>query len=286
MKKNWVRSLIAVAMTAALTLTLAQPTQAAEKLKLLLNMSFSGKAGTLVSNKIFNYDVAPGGNGERIWYTTKDKRNLSLDGHGNLVFTATRLTDANDPEYYYRDTGAEFTSARVQTQGKMSFMYGRLSARIKTAAGKGSWPAFWLLGSNIDRVGWPASGEIDIVETKGSSPNTAFGTIHGPGYSGGQGIGGQSFGEVDLSAGFHTYTLDWKKNWIQFSVDGVPYKEIIPAYAAPNKWVYNQRFFMILNLAMGGIFTGDIDKNLNQSKFTIDWIKYYQVNGQGTLYYK
>jgi beta-glucanase (GH16 family) len=285
-KKNWVRSAAALALVALLSTTFANAADAASKPKLLLNWEFSGKAGTKVSSKIFNYDMFPGGNGERVWYTQNDKNTLSLDGKGHLVFKATKLDDVNDPNYLMRDTGALFKSARVQTQYKMSFKYGRLSARIKTSAGAGTWPAFWLLGANIDSESWPACGEIDILETKGSNPNGAYGTVHGPGYSGGQGIGGVFTSASDLSAGYHTYTLDWKKDWLQFSVDGIPYKTITPRDALPNKWVYNQRFFLILNLAMGGIFTGDVDPNLTNATFSIDWIKYWQVNGQGTLYKK
>ncbi len=283
------RGLVVMATLALLAPLLAQPAEAATKTKLLLNLSFTGKAGTRPDKKIFTYDYFPGGNAESQWYTNRP-RNVSLDGTGSLAFHADRIPSADfpDTDFAARDRGANFTGARLNTQGKLRFRYGRISARIKTAAGGGAWPALWLLGTNIGSASWPACGEIDIMETAGNQPKYVYGTLHGPGYSGGQAIGGiyalnsATFGAA-MSDDFHVYTIDWQKNSIKWFVDGELYQSATPKSVSPNKWAYNHDFFLIVNLAMGGTFGGEIDPDLQTSEMKVDWIKYYSLNGQGSF---
>jgi beta-glucanase (GH16 family) len=177
----------------------------------------------------------------------------------------------------------EFESARIQTKGKLNFQYGRLEARIKVPVGDGTWPAFWLLGSDISSNAWPNCGEIDIMETKGSEPYTVHGTAHGPGYSGGDGIVNTKTVSSRLGSGYHIYALDWTKNKMVWSIDGKTYHVVTPSIVGNHTYVFNKPMFMILNVAAGGWFAGDIDPDLNSAQMTVDYIRYYSINGQGRV---
>ena len=167
-------------------------------------------------------------------------------------------------------------------RGKVDFKYGRIKGRIRVAEGVGTWPAFWMLG--YDGQQWPDCGEIDIVETRGYMDNVAFGTIHGPGYSGGNGRGSVFDNVKPLSKWYHTYAIDWTPDKIVFSVDYQPYFTVEPMDVTPNEWAYNNReFYLIANLAMGGEFTGEIDPKVNKAQMSIDYIKYYSINGVGKV---
>jgi beta-glucanase (GH16 family) len=143
---------------------------------------FEGEKNQAPDPQKWTYDIGTGqngwGNGEFQTYTQRPE-NVGLDGSGNLVITAL-----NQPF-----GGANFSSARLKTQGLFAQKYGRFEARIKTPYGPGIWPAFWMLGENINEVSWPFCGEIDIMELRGQAPNTMYGTVHGPGYSGGNSVG-------------------------------------------------------------------------------------------------
>ena len=183
----------------------------------------------------------------------------------------------------------QFTSAKLKTAGKLMFQYGKLEIRMKVPSGDGTWPAFWMLGNDLLKgIPWPDSGEIDILETKGSLPNTAFGTIHGPGLAGGAGGGfGSTFtSPTPLTSGFHTYAIEWKKNQIDFYVDDNLYFTAASNDSSTGTWVYNQPFFMILNLAMGGEFTGDLDPAMTKAQMSIDYIHFYSINGVGKVFTK
>jgi hypothetical protein len=123
---------------------------------------------------------------------------------------------------------------------------------MRIPRGQGIWPAFWMLGNDIGSVGWPTSGEIDIMENIGREPNTVHGTIHGPGYSGGEGIGaGYTIGGAFADA-FHTFAVEWGPDFIAWFVDGVQYQRRTPADLGGDRWVFNHPFFMIMNVAVGG----------------------------------
>jgi beta-glucanase (GH16 family) len=263
------------------------PKQAAVSKKLIWKQEFTGKSGVKPSSKIFNYDLGGGGwgNYEHQAYTN---HNATLNGTGALNLKLQRITvDLTDLyETCPIDTvgnACEFESARIQTKGKLNFQYGRLEARIKVPVGDGTWPAFWLLGSDISSNAWPNCGEIDIMETKGSEPFTVHGTAHGPGYSGGDGIVNTKTVTSRLGAGYHIYALDWTKNKMVWSIDGKAYHVVTPSIVGNHTYVFNKPMFMILNVAAGGWFAGDIDPDLNSATMSVDYIRYYSINGQGKV---
>ena len=153
--------------------------------------------------------------------------------------------------------GREYTSARLKTEGKKTFTYGRVEARMKLPYGKGMWPAFWMLGGNS----WPDTGEIDIVENLGREPSIAHGTIHGPGYSGAAGPAGSYTlpGSAAFSDDFHLFAIEWESNAIRWYVDDTLYSTKTPADISGKTWVFDHGFFIILNLAVGGEWPGNPD---------------------------
>ncbi|GHJ41374.1 ricin-type beta-trefoil lectin domain protein [Streptomyces sp. TS71-3] len=218
---------------------------------------FDGSAGSAVNGSRWTQETGDnsGNNHERQYYTAGNA-NAALDGQGHLVITARRENPGNYNCWYGR---CEYTSARMNTAGKISAQYGHIETRMKIPRGQGMWPAFWMLGNGGG--GWPAQGEIDIMENIGKEPGTVHGTIHGPGYSGSGGIGagyslpgGQAFAD-----NFHTFAIDWAPNSIKWSVDGNVYQTRTPADVGGNQWVFNKSFFIILNLAVGGDWPGNPD---------------------------
>jgi len=170
-----------------------------------------------------------------------------------------------------------YTSARLKTQGKASWTYGRVEARIQIPRGQGIWPAFWMLGENVTSVGWPGCGEIDIMENIGREPARVHGTVHGPGYSGANGVGTS----YDLHAGafaddFHVYAIEWEGQAIRWYVDGALYLTITPA-SVSGTWVFNHRFFIILNVAVGGYWPGNPDATSTFPQvMRVDYVRVYQ----------
>ena len=256
---------------------------AAAASKLLWRQEFNGRANSAPDTKVFGYDLGDGGgwgNSEEQYYTNK-RENVRIDGKGNLVLSAVRIAD---PLNFGPCFTCKFTSARIKTQDKLHFRYGRLVVRAKIPAGVGTWPAVWMLGGDLGKsTSWPASGEIDIMEAKGSLPTYAFGTVHGPGYSGGGAVGGIYSSPTTLSDDYHNFAINWLPNSIEFEVDGTPYFQVTPNSIGDNKYVFNKEFFLILNIAMGGNFTGDIDPELARADLYVDYIRYYSINGVGKV---
>jgi beta-glucanase (GH16 family) len=212
------------------------------------------------------------GNEERQYYTD-DPSNAATDGNGNLVIT---LDEADrSQECYYGP--CEFDSARLITQNKAEFAYGRIESRLQVpTGGDGLWPAFWSLGTDITYNPWPGAGEIDVMENVSRIPHQIFGTIHGPGYNGGGSFSGiYDFGErVDL--GYHTFTVEWEPNLITWYVDGVQYHQATPS-DVPGPWVFEKPFFLLLNFAIGGNFGGAIDPaNTYPQEYLVDYVRVYQ----------
>lgn len=210
---------------------------------------FDGTAGQSPDPAKWTYDIGTGDNGwgnQELQYYTDRPQNVSLDGDGNLAITARRESFGGRP----------FTSARIKTQGRLEQAYGRFEARIKLPYGPGIWPAFWLLGSDVDSIGWPQCGEIDIMEYRGQQTNLINGTVHGPGYSGGGSIT-KTFGFTNdrFDKDFHLFVVEWGKNYLRFYVDDVLYQEIKPE-DLPGQWVFDKPFFIILNVAVGGNYVG------------------------------
>ena len=229
--------------------------------------NFDGEAGQLPDATKWAIDLGTGeggwGNSELQTYTNKPE-NISFDGEGNLVITAI-------------NNGGSYTSARINTQSLFAQKYGRFEARLKTPYGPGMWPAFWMLGENIETVGWPQCGEIDIMELRGQEPNIIHGTIHGPGYSGGNPVT-KSYGLTDnrFDTDFHIFAVEWNENKIDFFVDDYLYQRI-ERKEVPGQWVYDQPFHILLNVAVGGNYVGfPTPQTPFPQKMIVDYVKVYQ----------
>ncbi|NBU32132.1 MAG: glycoside hydrolase family 16 protein [Actinobacteria bacterium] len=265
--------------------------------KLLWKEEFNGKTRAWPNENIWNYDIGNNGgwgNNENEYYTmsnartdcgaitktVKGKKKTVCTGNGSLVITANKIP----PDSIEADSCANcsFFSARLNTQGKLGFKYGRIEARIKMPKGDGTWPALWLLGKNINRVNWPTCGEIDIVEV-GTDPYVANSTIHGPVNFGAGGItnGGKQV-DSPLYEGYHVFRMDWFPTKFVFYLDGVPHYTLtrseVTGAAYNGRWVYDQEFFLILNLAMGGNYVGGTpDPMLKSAQMKVDYIRYFQI---------
>jgi beta-glucanase (GH16 family) len=207
------------------------------------------------------------GNNELECYTTRTN-NARIE-RGQLVIEAHKENHM----------GSSYTSARLKTLGKASWAHGRIEARIQLPRGQGIWPAFWMLGTNITSVGWPACGEIDIMENVGREPKSIHGTVHGPGYSGSGGIGG-AYSLPDggtFADGFHVYAIEWTTNQIKWFVDEQPYFSVTPASLPAGKaWVFSQSEFLLLNLAVGGNWPGKPDSTTTfPQRMTVDYVPVY-----------
>lgn len=257
--------------------------------KLVWSDEFNGAAGSPPDPANWNYDLGGGGwgNGEIETYTNSAK-NVFQDGKGNLVIQVLK------------DAQGNYTSTRLQT-GKpgssagtadLSWQYGRIEARIKLPYGLGVWPAFWMLGESIGKVGWPRSGEIDIMENFGTRRNNASvntGTIHGPANSSSSprdypphGIGASTTlpsGET-VYGDYHVYAIEWAQDSIQFFLDGKLYQTLTPASLPSGAvWEFNAPFFILLNVAIGGpkTFLGTPDPSVTfPQQMLVDYIRVYQ----------
>lgn len=237
--------------------------------KLIWSDEFNGPAGSPPNSSKWVFELGHNGWGNAELETYSDSPdNCRLDGAGHLVVEA-RLTQP-----------ATYTSARIKTLSKFTFQYGRVESRIRVASGQGLWSAFWLLGANVAGVGWPASGEIDIMENLGRDPSAVHGTIHGPGYSGGKGIG-KPYRLPDkqrFADDFHVYAIDWVANRIAFFVDGNLYHTVAPSSLPKGtKWVFDHPFYLILNLAVGGIWPRNPDATtVFPQQMVIDYVRVYE----------
>ena len=209
----------------------------------------------------WGYDLGAGGwgNSELQYYTNRVDN--VLVSNGTLKIIAKK-------EAY---SGSNYTSARLLSKGKFSFQYGKVEVSAKLPAGAGSWPAIWMLGDNFATAGWPTCGEIDIMEQKGSDMNRIYSTLHYLGHSGSGGIG-SSFLINNVTTEFHKYGLIWSSASLQFLVDDVVYYTFVNSTSVP----FNQNFFMILNLAMGGTFGGTVDPAFNSALMEVDYVRVYQ----------
>lgn len=232
--------------------------------------------GNSLDESVWNYETGTGnggwGNQEKQYYTAREKNIRVKDG--NLQIQAYK-EDYN---------GSAYTSARIQTKGKKSFKYGKMEARIKFPAGGGTWPAFWMLGSN---GAWPACGEIDIVEYVGNIPKRASFALHSSARHGGSPITKVTYFDNNLYEDFHTYGVIWEeeedigRDVIKFTVDDVVYFTVTENATYLNStyyWPYQQYYYFILNLAIGGNMGGAIDDAIfnNDVIMYVDWVRVYQ----------
>lgn len=247
--------------------------------KLTFNDEFEKAANSPIDTSKWMAEIGGGGWGnQELQYYTNSINNAYHDGQGNLVIKAIKLSPPLTLSCWYGQ--CQYTSARLITKGKFEQKYGRFEARIKVPKGQGMWSAFWMLGNNIDTVGWATCGEIDIMENIGREPKIVHGTMHGPGYNGANGISSSYNSTNDQPFGddFHIYASEWSENKIQFFVDGVLYKTMTPANLPQNaNWVFDHPFFMILNFAVGGPWGGVPDNtSVFPNAMVIDYVRVYK----------
>jgi hypothetical protein len=239
---------------------------------LFSNLIFSDEfdVNGVPDNTKWGFDIGTGcpnlcgwGNNEAQYYTSRtDNVNVK---DGILTITAKK-------ENYM---GSSYTSTKILTKGKFDFTYGKVEVRAKLPKGKGTWPAIWMLGANIDEVGWPACGEIDIMEHFGKSQGTVSSAMHTPSSHGATVNYGDQFLE-DVSTEFHIYVVEWTEEEIVFKVDDVEHYRYNPSVKNDSTWPYNKDQYLIMNIAMGGTAGGPIDANFTESSMEIDYIRVYQ----------
>jgi beta-glucanase (GH16 family) len=280
-------ALLGIIFAACSTLAIAQTNHSAPA-----NSAAANSAWTLVWSDEFNapngsavdaskWVSETGGNGwgnqELEYYTNRPHNAHQQDGNLVIKVMNEKFTG---PDGVTRD----YTSARLKTLGKFSQTYGRFEARIKIPRGQGIWPAFWMLGNDIDKPGWPACGEIDVMENIGKEPALVHGTIHGPGYSGEAGIG-SPYNLADkkpFADDFHVYAVEWGPNAIRFYVDKDLYATRTPAdLPKGTKWVYDHPFFLLLNVAVGGGWPGNPDAtSVFPQTMLVDYVRVYRGTGK------
>ena len=264
--------------TTAPTTTIATPppitTEPPEGFELVWSDEFDGNEIDLAN---WTYDLGGWGwgNGESQTYTDRPE-NARLQ-NGLLVIEGRQE----------RIEGSYYTSARLKTEDLQEFQYGFFEARIKVPEGAGMWPAFWMLGSSFESdpddptaSNWPTAGEIDIMEYVGKQPTLAYGTLHGPGYAGSTGLGNLYRHDGQIADEFHTYAIEWDFDGIRWLFDGEVYGEKSRDIVG-DRWVFDQPFFFILNLALGGSFPGPIGLDVEFPKYMyVDYVRVYQAPDQ------
>lgn len=243
---------------------------------LLWSDEFEGEAGTPINPEYWTHDTGGSGWGNNeLEYHTDRVENASLDGSGNLAIVA-RQEPVEGHRCWYGS--CSYSSARIISWDKVEFTYGRVEARIQVPRGQGIWPAFWMLGADFYSVGWPNSGEIDIMEVIGKEPRTVYGTIHGPGYSGAGGMGGSYTLNEDLADDFHVFAVDWDPNVMRWYVDGELVNTVSTNDLRGREWVFNHDFFIILNVAVGGNWPGSPDETTEfPQTMLVDYVRVYQL---------
>lgn len=220
--------------------------------ELVWSDEFNGAAGTPPAPTKWSPDIGGSGWGNQELEYNTNNQNAFQDGQGNLVLEARK----DNPEGYQCWYGpCQYSSARISTKGIFSFTYGLIEARIKVSSGQGFWSSFWLLGANFPQVGWPACGEIDIVENIGRLPNVVISTVHGRGNF--RIHGTYTLPKGNLSDGFHVFALQWDPSHLYLSMDGITYSTFSKSSFADQKaWVFDHPFNIILSNAVGGQWPG------------------------------
>jgi len=218
---------------------------------------------------LWSYEIGTGMNGwgnNELQYYTDRPENVEVR-NGMLLITARRENFE----------GSAYTSARLITKGKFDQKYGRFEARMRLPYGQGIWPAFWMLGSDIDVNPWPGAGEIDIMEYRGQEPTVVLGSVHGPGYSAGNAITKRyNLGNDRFDTGFHVFGIEWGEDYINYYVDDVLYNQITPE-DVPGEWVFDKPFYILINLAVGGSFVGSPNsETVFPQTMLVDYVRVYQ----------
>jgi beta-glucanase (GH16 family) len=215
----------------------------------------------------WGYELGYIRNDEKQYYTSRPE-NARIEG-GNLVIEARKESLQ----------GFAYTSASINTLGHFEFQYGRVEVRAKLPAGTGMWPAIWTLGVNRRTVGWPACGEIDIMENVGFDPLRIHGTVHTTAYNHTKGT--QKTATVDIanpSADFHVYAMEWSRDRIEVSVDGQKYFTFSNEGTGTQTWPFDAPQYLLINLAIGGSWGGQkgIDDSRFPARYLVDYVRIYQ----------
>lgn len=235
----------------------------AQEKKLLWQENFDGSK---LNEKVWSFDLGDGcpnlcgwGNAEKQIYTKKNH----IVSNGHLIIEV-------------RKEDNKYTSTRISTKEKKHFKYGYIETRVKLPQGKGVWPAFWMLGENISKVGWPTCGEIDILEYVGKEPKTIFTSLHTKA-SHGNTINSKKTIIKNVEDDFHIYAIDWSKEKIDFYIDSKLVYTFQPKEKTTQNWPFKQPFYFIVNLAIGGHFGGpEIDDAIFPQRYIIDYIKVFE----------
>ncbi|ADQ45037.1 glycoside hydrolase family 16 [Caldicellulosiruptor kronotskyensis 2002] len=247
---------------------------APEGWKLVWSDEFNATPAPGVDENKWTYEIGGGGWGNNeLQYYTNSIKNVYIEQDPDNPNNGFLVIKAIKEDY----KGYHYTSGRIKTAGKFEFTYGRVEMRAKLPYGQGIWPAFWMLGSNINTVGWPNCGEIDIMEFVGKTPTRIYGTIHGPGYSGDNSIGAWHEYPKGFTDDFHTYAIEWEPNVIRWYFDGELYQVRTVSDLVGKTWVFDHDFYIILNLAIGGNWPGSPDAStVFPQKFVIDYVRVFQ----------
>lgn len=250
----------------------AAPLLAAENRRLVWADEFDQLDGSAPNAANWVFDLGGKGWGNNELQTYTDRRENSRIENGALVIEARKETFTGVDKIK-----RSYTSARLKTLGKNAWRYGRIEARMKLPKGQGIWPAFWMMGSDVNEAGWPDCGEIDVMENVGKEPKVVHGTVHGPGYSGAGGIGHGYTNSVALADEFHVYGVEWEPSRIRWTFDEKVYFAITPDdLPAGKKWVYDKPHFILLNLAVGGHWPGKPDSSsIFPQRLEVDYVRVY-----------
>jgi len=245
-----------------------------QKWKLVWEDEFNATTGSPIDSKKWSVEIGGSGwgNNELQYYTDRPINSFQSEGFLNIKVLKEQFTGL-------KNVTRDYTSARLITKKTFTTTYGRIEARIKVPQGQGIWPAFWMLGNDIDKVGWPRCGEIDIMENIGKEPSMIHGTVHGPGYSGAKGItSSYSLKEKKFADDFHVFAVEWEPDAIRFYCDDAHYKTITPRDLPPGtKWVYDHPHFILLNVAVGGNWPGNPDATTTfPQTMLVDYVRVYE----------
>lgn len=209
-------------------------------------------------------------NKEAQYYTRARSRNARVE-NGMLVIETRKE----------RYRGANYTSASVTTEGRATWKYGRIEVRAKLPTGRGLWPAIWMLGADRPQVGWPACGEIDIMENVGFDPDRVYATIHTPAFNGNKGTqkGGSLVIEEPYRK-FHVYAMEWFADRMDFFVDGRKIHTFVNSGKGNDEWPYDKPFYLLINTALGGGWGGQkgIDDAVLPQRYYIDYVRVYETS--------
>ncbi len=252
-----------------------QPSGPSADWQLTWSDEFDAAEGSAPDPSRWAFDLGGGGWGNNELQSYTDRRENVSVRSGMLVIHVARASF----------TGADgirrdYTSARLKTQNRFTQTHGRFEARIRIPHGQGIWPAFWMLGQDIVSAGWPACGEIDIMENIGREPAMVHGTIHGPGFSGGQAIGAAftNAGGRRFADDFHIFAIEWEPQTIRWYVDGTLFQTRTAAdLPAGARWVFDHPFFLLLNIAVGGNWPGSPDSTTTfPQEMLVDWVRVHR----------